>query len=266
MSEPLSVEQVEAESNFAVLSGAPDDVAEFLGIATRRIGGGVALSMRDDRTNFWTKALGFTEPLTADVVAEVCDFYREQGVGRAVLQLAPSALPAEWDEIRAKQGITAGTTWVKLAHNGSPVTAGETSLRVDVVDREHAEEWSAVRLTGFGMPLDGYRALFAATLAHPGVTAYGAWDDDRIVAGASLFTHGGAAEFAGASTLPEHRDRGAQSALLSRRIADATAAGCTVLSAEAGKPAEGERNPSLENMRRLGFEVLYDRVNWVWTP
>ena len=102
MSEPLNVEQVEAESNFALESGAPDDVAEFLGIATRRIGGGVALSMRDDRTNFWTKALGFTEPLTADVVAEVCDFYRERGATRAVLQLAPSVLPADWDEIRGK--------------------------------------------------------------------------------------------------------------------------------------------------------------------
>ncbi|MCS7477163.1 GNAT family N-acetyltransferase [Umezawaea endophytica] len=266
MPTPLNVEQVEAESAFAVVSGAPDDVAKSLGTATRRIGGGVALSMRDDPTNFWTKALGFTEPLTEDVIAEVCDFYREQGVSRAVLQLAPSVLPVEWDEIRAKQGITAGTTWVKLAHGGGPVPAVDTSLRVDAVDAEHAEEWSAVRLTGFGMPLDGFRELFVATLAHPGVTAYGAWDGDRLVAGASLFTHCGAAEFAGASTLPEHRDRGAQSALLARRIADATAAGRTVLSAEAVKPAEGERNPSLENMRRLGFEVLYDRVNWVWTP
>jgi hypothetical protein len=63
--EPLNVEQVEAGSNFAVLSGAPDDVAEFLGIATRRIGGGVALSVLDDTTGFWAKALGFTEVLTA---------------------------------------------------------------------------------------------------------------------------------------------------------------------------------------------------------
>jgi len=250
VSETLNVEQVEAESNFALESGAPDDIAEFLGIATRRIGGGVALSMLNDPTNYWSKALGFTEPLTADVVAEVCDFYRERGATRAVLQLAPSVLPADWDEIRAKQGIAAGTTWVKLAHNGSPAVPAETSLRIDLVDAEHADEWAAVLLAGFGMPLEGYQAMFAASLAHPGVTAYGAWDGDRLVAGA---------------TLPSHRGRGAQSAFLARRIADATAAGCTVLSAETGKPAEGVRNPSLENLTRVGFEVLYDRVNWVWT-
>ena len=73
------------------------------------------------------------------------------------------------------------------------------------------------------------------------------------------------ARLTGAATLPSHRGRGAQSAFLARRIADATAAGCTVLSAETGKPAEGVRNPSLENLTRVGFEVLYDRVNWVWT-
>jgi GNAT superfamily N-acetyltransferase len=261
----LNVEQVEAESNFALESGAPADVAEFLGIATRRIGGGVALSMRNDPTNYWSKALGFTEPLTADVVAEVCDFYRSEGTARAVLQPAPSELPADWDGIRAKQGITEGSTWVKLSRDTSPVASVETSLVVDVVDDQHAQEWAAVLLTGFGMPLEGFQALFAASLAHPGITAYGAWDGDDLVAAATLFTHGDAAEFAGAATLPGHRGRGAQSALLARRIADATAAGCTVLSAETGKPAEGTRNPSLENLRRAGFEVLYDRVNWVWT-
>ena len=260
-----AVERVEAESNFALESGAPADVVESLGIATRRIGGGVALSMRNDPTRYWSKALGFTEPLTADVVAEVCDFYREQGNERAVLQLAPSVLPADWDEIRAKQGITAGSSWVKLAHNGSAVAAVETSLRIDVVGPEHADEWAAVLLAGFGMPLDGYQAMFAASLGHPGITAYGAWDGDLLVAGATLFVDGDAAEFAGAATLPGHRGRGAQSAFLARRIADATAAGCTTLSAETGKPAEGTRNPSLENMTRVGFEVLYDRVNWVWT-
>jgi hypothetical protein len=68
-----------------------------------RIGDGVVLSMRNDSTQFWSKALGmgFDAPVTTELIREVCDFYRSQGTPTATLQLAPSVLPDDWAEICA---------------------------------------------------------------------------------------------------------------------------------------------------------------------
>ena len=260
------VEQVEAESNLLLQESAPDEVKALLGIETTRVGGGVVLSMRHDPTNYWSKALGFGEPLTADLVAEICDFYRAHGTPRAVLQLAPSVLPDDWAEICAKQHIKRSSTWVKLLHDGAPVEQPKTSLRVGRVDPEDATRWASTLLRAFGMPEEGFVPMFAAYAAQDGLTPYAAWDGDEMVAAATLFLHGEAAEFAGASTLPTHRGRGAQSALLASRVEDALAAGCRYLSAETGKPGPGEENSSLNNMLRVGFRHLHDRPNWAWTP
>jgi hypothetical protein len=52
--------------------------------------------------------------VTDAVIAEVCACYRAAGTPKAVLQLAPSVLPAESADIAARQGIAAGAKWVKV--------------------------------------------------------------------------------------------------------------------------------------------------------
>jgi GNAT superfamily N-acetyltransferase len=68
----------------------------------------------------------------------------------------------------------------------------------------------------------------------------------------------------GGATLPEYRGRGAQSALLTARARAAKAAGCRWLVADTGAEGPGDRNTSLRNMLRVGFEPLYERVTWLW--
>ena len=263
------IELTEAEAIWGYESAAPPPVVEALGMARTRIGGGVVLAVRNDVTDYWSKALGFgfSEPVTAELVAEITDFYREQGVRLATLQFAPSVLPADWDEIREKEGITEGSRWLKLARlAGCVVESAETDLRVDLVGPEDAELWASVLARGFGMPEEQIAPMMQGVVGQQGWSAYGAWDGDEMVAAASLVIKGEVAGFAGASTLPEHRGRGAQSALLAARARHAAAQGVKWLSAETGKPAEGQENKSLNNMRRTGFEVRYERQNWIWRP
>ncbi|MEV4629267.1 GNAT family N-acetyltransferase [Micromonospora sp. NPDC049523] len=260
-------ELAEAEVMFQFESGAPEDVRSALGMAQTRIGGGVALSMRHDPAGgYWNKALGFGfgEPVTAKTIAEVCDFYREQGRQQATIQIAPSRLPDDWDEICAAQGITPGSYWVQLTREVTDFPTVETTLRITEVDTSQAAQWASVLMRGFGMPEEGLAEMMAATVAHPDFRAYAAWDGDEMVAAANLFVHGEAGGISGASTLPTHRGRGAQSALLAARARGAAEAGCRWLTAQTGRPAEGDHNASLENMRRLGFQINYDRRNWVW--
>ena len=89
---------------YQYVNAAPPAVKELLGIATTRIGGGVALSMRNDATGYWSKALGFGfgEAVTEDLVGRIVEFYRREQSPGAVIQIAPRALPSNWEELRAK--------------------------------------------------------------------------------------------------------------------------------------------------------------------
>ena len=53
------LEGAEAEFMYQYESMAPRSAVTSLGIVTARIGGGVVLSMRNDVTGYWNKALGF---------------------------------------------------------------------------------------------------------------------------------------------------------------------------------------------------------------
>jgi hypothetical protein len=107
--------------------------------------------------------------------------------------------------------------------------------------------------------------MFAGSVTgNPDFQAFAAWDEDRLVSGGLLHLKDQRAAFCGVATLPEARNRGAQTALFAVRLDAAIAAGARVLSAETWRPGPAQVNPSLSNMLRAGFEPVYDRTNWVW--
>jgi len=85
--------------------------------------------------------------------------------------------------------------------------------------------------------------------------------DGAIAGGAALRVTGRIAQFSGAATVPAHRRRGVQSALLAARLADAAAAGCDIAVVTT---APGTK--SQQNAQRCGFDLLYTRVVLVRPP
>jgi hypothetical protein len=267
--EPAALaEGAEAEFMYQYESNMPPSTRSAFGVTTTRIGGGVALSMRRDPTGYWSKALGFgfDEPITRDLIDRVIDFYRGEGSTGAVIQIAPSVLPPDWDDIRARHDLRPGSQVVKLWCPIDAFGPGQTGMRVGPVGPGDAEEWASVVLRGFGMPEEGIAEMLVASVGHPDFRPFAVWDGDHLVAGANLFVNGEVGSLNTGSTLPGHRNRGAQSALLAARAKEAANAGCRWLVAEAGRPAEGETNPSLNNMLRAGLRQLYVRQNWIWRP
>jgi GNAT superfamily N-acetyltransferase len=90
-----------------------------------------------------------------------------------------------------------------------------------------------------------------------------AWDGETAVAGAALYVLGDAGWLGAASTLPSARGRGAQGALMARRIEDGRAFGCRWFVTETGEETAAHPNPSLRNMMRAGFRVAYHRENFM---
>ena len=97
--------------------------------------------------------------------------------------------------------------------------------------------------------------------AAAGVLRYAALRDGVLAGGAGLRLAEGVAQFAGAATAPAHRRHGIQAALLSARLADATAAGCdvAVIVTQPGSKSQ-------QNAQRRGFDLLYTRAVLVKQP
>ena len=260
-------ETVEAEFMYAYESGAPSAVRAALGIATARIGGGVVLAMAGDPGQYWNKALGFgvCEPVTAGLLDEIIGFYRAHGVQRATIQIAPSLLPPDWGGIRQAHGLSAGAVVVKLGADVDELDPqAATDLRVEPVWPGDAAQWAEVIVRGNGAPDERIAGMIAAGAAQPGFQPYAAWAGGDLVAGANLLVRGLVGALNSAATLPGHRGRGAQSALIAARIEAARRAGCRWVTAEAALPAAGAVNPSLANLERAGLRGLYLRRDWIW--
>ena len=91
--------------------------------------------------------------------------------------------------------------------------------------------------------------------AAAGDVRYAALRDGVIVGGATMRMAEGVAQLTGAATVPAHRRRGVQTALLSARLADAAAAGCdvAVIITQPGSKSQ-------QNAQRQGFDLLYTRA------
>jgi len=97
--------------------------------------------------------------------------------------------------------------------------------------------------------------------AAAGDMRYAALRDGVLVGGATMRISGGVAQLTGAATVPAHRRRGVQTALLSARLADAAAAGCdvAVIITQPGSKSQ-------QNAQRQGFDLLYTRAVLVKQP
>ena len=97
--------------------------------------------------------------------------------------------------------------------------------------------------------------------AAAGVLRYLALRDGVIAGGARLRMAGGVAQLAGATTAPAHRRRGVQAALVSARLADATAAGCDIAVVTTLPGSKSQ-----QNVQRQGFDLLYTRATLARQP
>jgi ribosomal protein S18 acetylase RimI-like enzyme len=256
MDDVREVAEFAAAGLWAQFAAVPEDVREHLGLAVTQIGDVVVVSTREDPTHYWSKALGFTGPVTAELIARIAEFYRSEGCAQAGLQILPELLPPDWDEICAANNLVAGSKLARLACAAVRDT-GSTDLRIaPIVD---FEEWISVTFTAFGMT-GGFAPALIALAADPHYRSFGAWDSEKLVGVGSVYIRDGIGYLNTGATLPEYRNRGIQSALIGVRAKEA--ADCRLLVSD----TSAEPNPSLGNLLRAGFEQVGQPIEWVWKP
>lgn len=239
-------------------------VADAFGDDAVQVGGAVC-AVRTDIPEMYVNrvlGLGVSEPATAAVLDAIAAAY---GSLRHTVALAPCARPAHLaDDLRAR-GYEPGHAWVKFARPAEGAYAPATGFRVERIGADRAAEYVAVIAAGFGIAPEA-AAMLGRLPGRPGWGCYLADAGGGPVAAGAVFVSGAAAWLGQATTLPDHRGRGAHSALISERIVAARAAGAQVVVTETGDLADGRPESSYRNLLRAGFEPAYIRPNYASPP
>jgi ribosomal protein S18 acetylase RimI-like enzyme len=194
-------------------------------------------------------------PEDAEQVDQIAAFYRDRAV-RGWVELAPSG---------RFHGLAAALTRVGAAQIGfhAMLRGGAVADSAGDVQVERAadpELFADVILRGHGVP-EGVRVRDRSSVARwaeiEGWRLYLARVDRKPAGAALLALDDDLGYLANASTLPDFRRRGVQTALIAARIADAAAAGCDVVSSQAEFGSVSQRN-----LERAGLRVAYTKAVW----
>jgi GNAT superfamily N-acetyltransferase len=146
-------------------------------------------------------------------------------------------------------------------------------IEIDHSGEDDFDTWLDVVVDGFAapdvqgvpshesFPREVLERVLGDTARAEGFLRYLARLDGAHAGGAAMRLSHGVAQLCGAATLPAHRRRGVQSALLARRLDEAGRAGCdvAVMTTQPGSKSQ-------ENGQRRGFSLLYARAILVRDP
>ncbi len=272
------VEIAQYEDFFRAL---PSDLGERLGIALHRQGTVLRLTASGYDHPMFNRVMGVgLDPETSeegpeDTLARAAAHYEAAGVRRWMLQLLPHVEPDGFAGAARRHGALRLRGWAKHLgpaeveiHSRSELQVVRLGSEAGVGTRSEpwlADAWAEVGVQNFGFPVPfvrWLRGLYGRRRWH----LYLALDGETPVATGALFLSesevGRIGQLTFAGTLPGYRGRGAQSALIARRVEDARAAGARWIVSETDEERPDRPNPSTRNLIRLGFPVAYVRANW----
>lgn len=217
----------------------------------------------------WTNSAigaGFDGPVTADAVAQACDWYESAGIEPRV-EVAPFAHPTLIEALgrhgfvlRAFENVFMHSLADLETHAlAAPPPEGITIEIVDPGDARAVDEYARVVLGGF-MPAprplpEGHLETYRRVARHPRTVAVVAREGGRAVGGGAVEVTGAVGALFGLSVAEGHRRRGIQLAMMAWRLRLAAERGATVVTISARPNVPTERNA-----RRVGFAVAYTRA------
>ena len=168
--------------------------------------------------------VGVREPATEATVDRIEAFFVDAGAPRCFVQVAPVP-DNHLERWLLPRGFCHHNNWVRLTRDTAVPLDVKCDLDVREIGRDDAREFARIGSESLGWEAD-LEDIVAGSVGRPGWRHYVASDDGTPVATAASFAHGPVAWFDLAATLESHRGRGAQKALVARRLVDTRADGC----------------------------------------
>ncbi|MGA8556261.1 MAG: GNAT family N-acetyltransferase [Candidatus Acidiferrales bacterium] len=232
-------------------------------VAVQEIAGGIAVFAGVDSPITQAIGVGLHGPVSDGELDALGDFFRQRGAPAAI-ELCPLVELSLYERFAARNYRLLELTDVLTLNNLAgasiegtmppgvtvrPAKPDESKLWTETVAQGFAEHYPVTQaildvMEGFYGRRDG--CFFLALV------------DGVVAGGAGVFAGQGVGGLFGASTLPEFRRRGVQSALLTARLTWALEKSCD-LAVSFARPG----SISHRNIERLGFRVAYTRTKLV---
>jgi GNAT superfamily N-acetyltransferase len=267
------IERAEADMIASAATACGRASGANTGAFVMRLAGGVASFARPGAPMNKVVGLGFSGRLDSDELDAVERAFgaRELPVQVELSSLADPAAGALLTERGYR--LIGFENVLGLRLGGTFIEAPASEVAISICERNDRSHWVDLMVEGFLAPdLQGRpshesfaRDVIAQILADltstAGFVALLARSEGAFVAGASFRITNRIAQLTGAATLPPHRRRGIQTALLAARLAEAKAAGCdlAVITTSPGSRSQ-------ENASRRHFSLLYTRAILVKSP
>ena len=259
------VEHIEAEAWAQLHLALPRALRDQLGCEVKRYG--AALSVRtpgaDTPSGNRTIGLGLGGELIEHQLSEIVAWYADAAIKRWLLEWSPEAHPRAAEAWFAHHGGRAMTPTLKLWRTLERRAVDLSSSAVVEIATGEAELFQQIVAESLSVPRV-MAPVVRSTVGHEHWHFYLALDDERPIAGAAMFVRGEGAWLGLSATIPSDRNRGAQTALLARRLRDAAELGCAWASADTQPDTAARPNPSYRNMLRAGMNVLYSRSKYLF--
>ena len=254
-----------AEIDFCALAGAQGTYGR---VASLDVGGGRALFSRAGSPLNKVLGLGLHGPVSDSELDRLEAFYTTRH-SLAQVELCPLA-HADVARRLCERGYVLQGFENELGAEVVPTGGGtgpqqDAGVRVALAAAEAADTWARVTAEGFaaadqdpGAPPESYTIdqliAMMRQFLHPSIRHYLAWVDGKPAGGVATWTYDRILGIFGASTLPQFRRRGVQTAV-TRFVLEAARGEADVAIATTAPGSTSQRTHE-----RLGFQVLYTRA------
>jgi GNAT superfamily N-acetyltransferase len=198
---------------------------------------------------------GAEERMSPDGVTRLIDFFADHGVQRFFVWLSPGPDMDEARSLLDHAGFSRNqwTRYPTLCRERHTPSHFKTDLNI----RQVGPDDIAASREPLGETL---WPAYVTSAGKQGFFHYMAFDGGRPVAIAALCVFEDVGYLMAAATAERDRKRGAQQALIAKRVAQAERLGCALLVSETLSMLEH----SYRNLQRAGFEEVYDKDVYEW--
>lgn len=236
----------------------PTSGAEWIEIA-----GVYAMFDAIDSPTTQTFGLGLFDEIT-DIELNRIEAFFKQKKAPVTHEVSPLADPKVFTLLneRGYQPVEFSNVLYKTLDSSSFINSpGDSQISTRIVDKNEIDLYAEISTTGWLDEMPDF-AEQMLEFSRIGASAKGAIPfiaelASKPIATGTLYIYDDVALLAGASTVPEQRRKGAQTALLAARLCYAFENGCTIASMDAMPGSQSQRNAEKND-----FRVAYTRTKW----
>ena len=208
-----------------------------------------------------TFGLGLFDEITDAEIDRIEEFFREHEapVFHEVSPMADASLIGLLNRRGYQPVELTSVMYRTLEDLPEPVLNSRITARV--IEQDEVDLWARTAADGWSTEMEGmedFMFQFCRIGAQcAGASPYIVELDGKPISTGTLLIYDDVAMLAGASTIPEGRRQGAQTALLAARLRHAAESGCTTAIIGAAPGSQSQKNA-----QKNGFDIAYTRTKW----